>query len=354
MQSRMIFRLLAATLLSGAVSAAFADGPPQSNGIISDPTLVANQSVAKAQAAGAISTFMSKGAQECDDSGKNCHSVFGQDDTPDYAGLQGKAQSLSGAQSFNFTDKDGGSAAYQAQTGTIAVACGNTKVQQVAGVAVKVMSCHVNSNGDTTATVKVCTAPARGLPVSPPKNAVECSTDPTAKNFKPPAGKVCQVATCDTEPVGSLNGWSAETTASWVASMPSTASADDIAKNGLAMVFYPALDGSVTPNFKADSDNLTAVKIVQSFLNNTTHKSAVGFRVAYRHKSTVTKEMMVAGQASVPNPQDHTSQWATIQKLQGNALVPQYAAKYAKNGSNCLQQINNGMSTDGTIYVCDQ
>lgn len=340
-----------ATLIS---SSAFAEGPPSSNGVISDPTLVANQSVAKAQAAGAISSFMSKGAQECDASGKNCHSVFGQDDTPDYAGLQGQAQSLTGAQSFNFMDKDGGSAAYQAQTGTLAVACGNTKVQQVAGVAVMVSSCHVNSNGDTTATFKVCTAPSRGLPVSPPKNAVECSTDPTAKNFKPPAGKVCKVATCDTEPVGSLNGWSPETTASWVATMPSNASDSDKAKNGLAMVFYPALSGSITPDFKADSDNMTAVKIVQSFINNQTKRTAVGFRVAYRHKATVTKDMMVAGQASVPNPQDHTNQWTTIQKLQGNALIPQYGAKYAKNGSECLQQIGNGIGNTGEISVCEQ
>jgi len=136
--------------------------------------------------------------------------------------------------------------------------------------------------------------------------------------------------------------------------MPNNASDGDKAKNGLAMVFYPALDGSITPDFKADSDNMTAVKIVQSFLNHQTKKAAVGFRVAYRHKATVTKDMMVAGQSSVPNPQDHTNQWATIQKLQGNALIPQYGAKYAKHGSECLQQIGNGIGASGEISVCEQ
>ncbi|KVP65524.1 hypothetical protein, partial [Burkholderia ubonensis] len=55
-------RTLASALLLAASAAALADGPPQSNGVISNPTLVQNQDVAKAQAAGAITSFMSKGA----------------------------------------------------------------------------------------------------------------------------------------------------------------------------------------------------------------------------------------------------------------------------------------------------
>ncbi|WP_157645450.1 hypothetical protein, partial [Burkholderia ubonensis] len=58
-----LFMRTAAGLLMLAVSAAgYADGPPESNGVISNPTLVQNQDVAKAQAAGAITSFMSKGA----------------------------------------------------------------------------------------------------------------------------------------------------------------------------------------------------------------------------------------------------------------------------------------------------
>jgi len=64
--------------------------------------------------------------------------------------------------------------------------------------------------------------------------------------------------------------------------------------------------------------------------------------------------MMIEGQSSVRNPQDHTNQWTTIQKLQGNALIPQYGAKYAKNGSECLAQIGNGIANTGEISVCNQ
>ncbi|WP_157640010.1 hypothetical protein, partial [Burkholderia ubonensis] len=73
---------MAGLLTLAASVAVHADGPPESNGVISNPTLVQNQDVAKAQAAGAISTFMNQGAQACDSDGKNCHSVFGADDTP--------------------------------------------------------------------------------------------------------------------------------------------------------------------------------------------------------------------------------------------------------------------------------
>ncbi|GBG14389.1 diguanylate cyclase [Novimethylophilus kurashikiensis] len=345
---------IVALALMGLSAQALADRPPVSNGVISNPTLNANQAVAKAQAVGAITSFMSKGAEECDANGKNCHSAFGANDMPDYNGLQVQAQTAAGTQSFNFLDKDGNSSSYSAQTGILAVACGNTRSQVIAGVAVKVSNCQVSDTGDAQITFKVCTAPARGLPVSQPDNAVDCSSDPTASNYKPPAGKVCRVAACDSEPENSLNGWSTETTVSWQASMPSNATADQKARNGLAMVFYPSLSGGITPDFKADSDNMTALKIVQSFVNNNTHKTAVGFRIAYRHKTTVTKDMMTAGAGSVPNPQDHTNQWASIQKLQANPLIPQYQAKYGANGSECLQQIGHGIATDGKITVCDQ
>ncbi|HDR9103524.1 TPA: hypothetical protein QDB04_000244 [Burkholderia vietnamiensis] len=60
--NRTLFRNAIALALvffaAGAVHAA--EGPPTSNGIISNPTLVANQDVAKAQAVGAITTFISQ------------------------------------------------------------------------------------------------------------------------------------------------------------------------------------------------------------------------------------------------------------------------------------------------------
>ena len=347
-----------AGLLTLAVSAiAHADGPPQSNGVISNPTLVQNQDVAKAQAAGAISSFMNKGAQSCDSDGKNCHSVFGSDDTPDYTRLQQSSQSLTGVQAFSFLDgqgsDDGGSSnAIASQMGTLAVACGDTGVKKVAGIVVKLSNCQVTANGDAQVTVQVCSAPVRTNPVTPPKNEVQCSSDPTAPNFRPPAGYVCHRPACDTEPVGSLDGWSQPQTISWQATLPSSATDDQKSKNGLGLIFYPPLNGQIA-SFTAESDNMTAVKIVQSFVNNETKRTAIGLKVAYRHKTQVTKDMMVAGPSSVPNPSANTAQWDTVLKLQGNEKIPQYQKQYAANGTECLQQIQGGIAKDGKITVCD-
>jgi hypothetical protein len=62
---------------------------------------------------------------------------------------------------------------------------------------------------------------------------------------------------------------------------------------------------------------------------------------------------MVQGASSVPNPSNNSGQWDTILKLQGNAAIPQYQQKYGANGTDCLQQIQNGVSKDGKITVCD-
>lgn len=334
---------------------AHAEGPPSSNGVISNPTLVANSDIAKAQAAGVITSFMSQGAQTCDASGKNCHSVFGGDDNMDYSRLQQTTQSLTGVQSFSFMSGQDGedSNNVAAQTGTLALACGDTKVKMVAGVAVKATHCMVTTNGDAQLTVQVCSAPTRGNPVTTPDNAVQCSDDPSSPNFRPPAGKVCLRPACDTQPVDSLDGWSSPLSLTFQASMPSGASADAIAKNGLGLSFYPPLNGKVA-DFKTDSDNMTAVKVVQTFVNNETKKTAIGLKIAYRHKSTLTKDMMIQGPSAVPNPRDHTAQWDTLTKLQGNALIPKYQEKFGANGSECMQQITNGLATDGVISVCDK
>ncbi|KVP97058.1 hypothetical protein WJ97_14665, partial [Burkholderia ubonensis] len=117
-------------------------------------------------------------------------------------------------------------------------------------------------------------------------------------------------------------------------------------------IFYPPLNGQIA-SFTADSDNMTAVKIVQTFVNSETKRTAVGLKVAYRHKTQVTKDMMVAGPSSVPNPSANTAQWDTVLKLQGNEKIPQYQQQYAKNGTECLQQIQGGIAKDGKISVCD-
>lgn len=346
-------------LLVLASCPAEAEGPPTSNGVISNPTLVANQDVAKAQAVGVITTFMSKGARECDSAGQNCRSVFGADDSMDYSGLQLSGQSISGVQSFSFMSGDStadqmDSNTIASQMGTLVLACGDTTPKTVAGIAYRMSSCVVNTMGDAQVTFQVCTAPIRGNPVKPPEKVMDCSTDPAAPNFKPLPGYSCRKPTCETEPQGSLNGWSAPTTVSYVQETTTSGSDDAKAKNGLGMVFYPALTGGVTPSFTADSDNMTAVKVVQTAIHNETKQTAVGIRVAFRFKTKVTKEMMVQGTSAVPEPGKNTSAWETIEKLQGNALIPQYQQTYAANGSECMQQIQQGLASDGVVSVCDQ
>ena len=354
------FKLAAAVTTALVWGTAHADGPPQSNGTISNPTLVQNQNVAKAQAAGVITTFMNEGAKTCDADGKNCHSIFGADDTPDYTKLQMSSQALTGVSAFSFLDPDeggsggGDSKSISSQMGTLAMACGDTSVKKVAGIAVKLTSCSVTATGDASVTVQVCSAPMRGNPVTPPQNQVECSNDPAAPNFRAPTGFVCKRPACDSEPEGSLDGWSAPQTLSYTASLPSTATADQKSKNGLSLIFYPPLNAGALASFTADSDNMTAVKVVQTFVNNETQRTAVGLKIAYRHKTQVTKDMMVQGASSVPNPGANTAQWDTVLKLQGNEKIPQYQQKYGANGSECLQQITAGMAKDGLISVCDQ
>lgn len=357
MQNSYRLRALVGALTLMLSTASYADGPPMSNGVIGNATLVKNQDVAKAQAAGIITTFMSKGATSCDADGKNCHSLFGSDDKADYATLQQSGQALSGVSTFSFLDgaggEDGGdSNSVASQLGTLALACGDLSVKKVAGIALKFSNCAVTATGDAQVSVQVCTAISRGNPITPPPNEVECSNDPTSPKFRAPTGFVCKRPACDTEPVGSLNGWSAPQTVSWQATMPTGASADQVSKNGLGMVFYPPLSGSMV-SFTADSENMTAVKIVQSFINSETKRTAIGLRIAYRHKTKVTKDMMVNGPSTVPNPGQNTAAWDSIQKIQANEKIPQYQQTYGKNGSECIQQIGKGIASDGKITVCD-
>ncbi|MBK3779927.1 hypothetical protein G3A43_06640 [Paraburkholderia aspalathi] len=347
-------RVIAACAALVVASAAHADGPPSSNGIIIDPTLNANQNVVNAQAVNSITTFMSKGTSICDSNGQNCKSSFGSDDSMNYTTMQSQAQSISGVQAEGFTNGSTGQDSNQIsmQTGTLALACGDKKVHNIAGVAVVMDSCEVNPNGDAQVVMQVCTAPSRGNPVNEPTNAVQCSTDPTAANFTPPTGKICYRPACDTEPEGSLDGWSQPATMIFQANMPSTASDTDQTNNGLALVFYPPVTGQAV-SFTTQSENMTALKIPATFVNNQTGKTAVGINVAYRYQATVTASMLQSSTAVV-NPAQHTDGWQTLKMLQGSALLAQYGKTYEANGTDCLNQINNGLSTDGKIYVCDQ
>ncbi|CAB5514720.1 hypothetical protein LMG26857_03779 [Achromobacter anxifer] len=344
----------AAFLFAGASPARAIEGPPTTNGgVIGDPNLVRNSDIAKAQAVGAITSFMSKGAQECDADGTNCRSLFGADDTPDYTALKFRGQATTGTEAYSFQTENQDTGSIATQMGTLAVACGDTKVKQVAGLAVKLLSCAVQPSGNAKITVQVCTAPERGNPITPPENAVACSNNPKDPNFTAPEGKVCIRPSCDTEPLNSLNGWSSPKNISWDASMGDSASEEERSQNGLGLIFYPNPAAGTQLSFATDSDNMTAVKVIQSFINKDTGATAVGLRVAYRHKTALTKEMLTES-GSVPNPGQHTSQWDTLMKLQSNAMIPQLQAKYAANGSECLQQIQEGVASDGVIYVCEQ
>lgn len=354
-QSKSIYALSAALCLSlFAMNAHAVEGPPtSSNGVIGDANLVRNSDIAKAQAVGAITSFMSKGAQECDADGSNCRSLFGADDTPDYTALKFRGQATTGTESYSFQTEGQDSGAVATQMGTLAVACGDTKVKQVAGLAIKVLSCAVQPSGNAKITVQVCTAPERSNPVTQPDNAVACSTNPKDANFTAPAGKVCIRPACDSEPLNSLNGWSSPKDISWDASMGDAASEKERSQNGLGLVFYPNPAAGTQLSFATDSDNMTAVKVIQSFINKDTGATAVGLRVAYRHKTELTKEMLTDTN-SITNPSQHTAQWDTLTKLQSNAMIPQLQAKYAANGSECIQQITEGVASDGIVYVCEQ
>ncbi|WP_144267340.1 hypothetical protein [Comamonas thiooxydans] len=350
-KSSLVASLLLATLFSASAS----EIPLDSAGNVIDPTLVENQNIAKAQAVGAITSFMKDGTKTCDDDGQNCRSLFGNDDNMDYTSMQGAAKSLTGVDSFSF-ESEGDSNAVASQVGDLAVACGPdmTAVEKtVSGVAVRVVNCLVNSNGDTRAQVQICTAPSRGNVIKNPENAVECGKDPAGANYRAPEGYTCSKPACETEPLDSLNGWSTPVDITWSASKASTGSDEEKSKNGLGLVFYPPLNGKVV-SISQDSDNMTAMKIVSSYMDNTTKATAMGMRIAYRYKATVTKEMLTAGSAAISNPNEVSADWATVEKLQADPMIPQLQQQYGANGSECLQQIVSGVAGDGKVFVCDQ
>lgn len=323
-------------------------------GTLSNPTLVENSAVAKAQAANTISLFMTTGSQTCDAEGKNCKAAYGANNTMDYASLQQNAQSITGVDAFSFMDKDGSPSTVAVQMGAVVLSCGAGAYKISSGVALKLTDCHVAADGGVTLSYQVCTAPSRNLPVEATANAVPCSTNATDPSYFPPAGKTCMKPACDTEPIGGLNGWSPINTLSWSPNLPANATEATKTANGLGLVFYPPLEGGVPAGFSANSDSMVAVKVLQSALNPDTGAAAVGLKLALRKSSTVTTAMVEAGPVAVANPAEHTSQWANLEKMNTNPLVAQYGAKYSQRGNTCMQQIQSGLEGDGTIYVCDE
>lgn len=353
---RSLYRYLSAGLLATVAAATFAqEGPPlNSGGGIGNDKLVRNQAVAKAQAVGMITSFLASGTKECDPDGTNCRNLFGDDDNMDYASMQFRGQGMTQTQSFSFTDDNDNSAAIVSQIGSAALACVKNASKTTAGVAVRLLDCHVGESGQTSITVQVCSAPARGYSVSQPDNAVPCSENPADASYTPPAGKVCRKAACDTEPQDSVNGWSSPRTVSWMPQGGNDKTDSEKAGNGLALFFYPNPAGGAR-TLSSDSDNLTALKIVASFRQEGEGKSAVGLKLAYRHKVSITKELLEKGPegTNALNKDQVSPMWESVEKLQVNPLVPQYQQTFGNNGAECVQQIVEGVGGDGKVYVCD-
>lgn len=347
----LISSVALSSLLSGAV---LAEAPPTyGNGIIGNKTLIDNQDVINAQGVGAIITFMDEGAKECDALGENCRSLFGADDSFDFTTSTGMSQSSTGANSYSFMGMQEDSNNVASQVGSLALVCGDNKTHIVAGVAFKASECSVNANGDAKLTFQVCTGPMRGVPESPAENAVVCSTDPTHPTFYPPNGKTCLKKSCDTEQVGSLDGWSYPETVHWIANMPPGSSDKAREQNGLGLIFFPDLQRGVVPSLSADSENLTAINISQSILDPLTGQQAIGLHLAYRHKMTLTKEMMQDGPNAVGNPSEHNSQWDSIQKLSVNPMTKALEDDIASTTTDCMQKLQEGLITENEVEVCD-
>ena len=354
LSARGLTRALVLSLGLLASGAYAQEGPPlKPGGGIGNKTLQDNQDVINAQGVNAVISFMEGGSQKCDDDGTNCRSLFGNDDSFDHVTAQQMAQKSSGSNAFGFRDGLDGVNNVASQVGEVAVVCGSGEQEHVvAGVALKVLGCSVNTEGDAQLRFQVCTAPMRGLATKTPDNAVPCSTSPTAPDFRPPAGKVCLRAACDNQPVGSLDGWSPVKTVVWDSGLSPSASEDEKSRNGLGLIAYPD-PGSGVLDFKANSESLTAVKVVQTFITEKTNQTALAVRVAYRHKMAVTKEMMIDGASSVSNPNNYTSHWDSLQKIGVNPLIPQYGEKVTQNATACLTKLGEGISKDNEVEICD-
>jgi len=307
-----------------------------------------NQDVINAQGVGAAVDFMNKGAVQCDENGENCRSLFGADDSFDVGSAQSMAQKTLGTNSFSFLGPEDDANNVATQIGDLVLLCGDDKPHTVAGIAFKATSCFVTESGDTRISFQVCSAPLRSLPVSNPEDAVDCSDD---ADYQPAWGQRCIQMSCDSEPEGSFNGWSAEKTLHWQASLSEEASDEEKQNNGLGLVFYPDLASGVVPSFSADSDTMTAVKVIETFLQPQTGQQAVGLRVAFRHKTQLTKDMLVDGASSVHNPGSYTAQWANMESMMTNPLVPEFSVDVAQNSTTHLQEIHAGLASDGEVRV---
>ena len=286
-------------------------------------TLQANQDLANASGVGAVGDFLTKGTQVCDDKG-NCRSMFGANDQLDYATLDEATRVMTGVDAAAFTTPEGVNNV-MTQTGEIAFRCDDLKPKVVSGIAVKPLGCAVDPSTKNAAfKFQVCSAPSRSK----------------------------TIASCDEVGIGTKDGWSPEISASWNAAASKTNTPDQEAKNGLGLSLYPNPSTGITPDFNSNSETLTAVKIFSSSHNPNTGASAVGLRVVYRFQNPITTAQL-EGNSSVPNPEQHTAQWATIEKLQASAELPQYQQKFGNQAMNCLQQIQSGLGGDGKITVCD-
>lgn len=326
--------------------------PGMSSGNIGNKTLQQNQDIINAQGVGSVSSFMQKGSQHCDRDGGNCLSLFGVDDSFDFTSSSAISSDVSGADGQTFGANGAGDigASIASQVGSIVLRCGDPSVQIAAGIALKPISCSANAAGGATLTYQTCTAPMRGFAVTAPDNAVQCSSSPNSPSFNPPPGKVCAARTCDSEPLGSLDGWtSAKTITLDAARANDPAPSQEESGNGLGVSVYPS-DGAALSSFTANSEGLTAVRIARVKYDDIPANQVLGINVAYRKVAEFTDQILEGN----VNPGQQTAMWNTILKLGVNPEVRKQEETLSSTAAYCLEQLHAGMISANEVSVCNE
>lgn len=321
--------------------------------VISDAEkLKKGQNISHVQSARTIQKFMNEDTVDCVD--KDCTKkarIFDDEGRMNYGYIAGKANKTMGTNAqILASDEESSSVASQVGKQALLCAAPNGRTDPafarpviVAGVAFKPIQCTADELGNASVRFRICTAPAFGKPITNSPNAVPCSDDPKAPNYRAPAGYVCATQACDSEPEGSEFGWSAEQTAVRVAG----STADN---NGRSMIFYPTLGGG--GDYTSDAETLTVVKIVDTYAKD--GSSAIGMRIALRYKRQVTKETLRGEGAPVLKPEENTAQWRAVESLNNNDRLSQETATQGGRGAACIKNVVNGLASDGHISICDE
>lgn len=337
---------------------------------IENPNLAREAPVAKVQAARAIQSFMNDGTRDCKtgekdkngiktskgDSCTGAPSLITENGELNYGYTQQKANKALGTQTLTSTGDTSGHT-ISAQIGQLAILCSAQnglvkdsaflKPQVIAGVAIKPLECSVDALGNATFSFQACTGPAFGKPIVNPPNAVTCSENPTDANFKPPAGYVCALAACDTEPLGSQYGWSPVETVTYAKNSTEES-------NGRSMMFYPALGSGITPSYTADSETLTVIKVVDTYYNAAKTEEAIGIKIALRYRLKVNQDQL-RGEESIGDPSTYTPQWRSVEALNGNARLQEETTRMGAPAASCISRVVDGVDDpSGEVRVCDE